>query len=147
MHLTNPRNLIETPSNASTPLGIPADGKSRTLELGETILDVVPAACDSEAVSGLAMSPGSVEIAAASEQLGGDGEVPALVLFVRAQLEQHAHFRGRSSLFTVELIDETIVMTGCLPSFYLKQLLQEVIKVMPGIDRIDNQVIVVWPNS
>ena len=38
-------------------------------------------------------------------------------------------------------------MTGQFPSFYLKQLLQEVIKVMPGVVSIDNQVHVVWPNT
>jgi hypothetical protein len=84
---------------------------------------------------------------AAMEHDGMDSPGTELVLLVRARLEQHPRFRGRSSLFTIELVGETIVMTGRFPSFYLKQLLQEVIRVMPGVVSIDNQVHVVWPNA
>ena len=86
------------------------------------------------------------ELVAAIEQDGTDFPSTGLVLLVRDRLEQHPHFRGRASLFSIELVGETIVMTGCLPSYYLKQLLQEAIKVMPGVVSIDNQVHVVWPD-
>jgi hypothetical protein len=69
----------------------------------------------------------------------------ALVLLVRERLEQHPHFRGRSSLLAIELVEGTIVLSGRLPSHYLKQLLQEAIRRMPGVVNIDNQVDVVWP--
>jgi hypothetical protein len=69
--------------------------------------------------------------------------VTGLVLLVRDRLEQHSHFRGRASLFTIELVGETIVVTGRLPSYYLKQLLQEVIRTTPGVVNVDNRVHVV----
>ena len=121
--------------------------KDRRPGLGETVIDVVAATCDDESLRGPTVSSGSVEIVAAVAQDGEDLPSTELVLLVRARLEQHPHFRGRSSLYTIEQVDETIVMTGQFPSFYLKQLLQEVIKVMPGVVSIDNQVHVVWPNT
>ena len=88
----------------------------------------------------------SSELVAAGEQDGTDLPSTRLASLVRDGLEHHPHFRGRASLFTIELVGETIVMTGRLPSYYLKQLLQEAIMVMPGVVNIDNQVDVVWPN-
>ncbi len=121
--------------------------KDRRPGLGETVVDVIAATCDDEPLRGLTVSSGSFEILAAVDQDGTELPGTELVLLVRARLEQHPHFRGRSSQYTIALVDETIVMTGQFPSFYLKQLLQEVIKVMPGVVSIDNQVHVVWPNT
>jgi len=45
------------------------------------------------------------------------------------------------------MVGDTIVLSGCLPSHYLKQLLQEAIKVIAGVVDIDNQVDVLWPTS
>jgi hypothetical protein len=70
-----------------------------------------------------------------------------LVLSVREGLEGHPHFQGRASLLEIALIEETIVLSGCLPSHYLKQLLQEAVRRMPGVGDIDNQVDVMRPNS
>jgi hypothetical protein len=78
---------------------------------------------------------------------GTDLPTTALVVFVRAELEQDPHFRGRTSLLTIELVDQTIVLSGRLPSHFLKQLLQEAIRRVPGVVEIDNQVIVMRPNS
>ncbi len=58
-------------------------------------------------------------------------------------LNQHPQFRNRTSSLRIESYDETIVVTGRLPSFYLKQLLQEVLKRLPVAESIDNQVDVV----
>jgi hypothetical protein len=46
---------------------------------------------------------------------------------------------------TIELVEETLVLSGRLPSHYLKQLLQEAIRGVPGVVDIDNQVDVLWP--
>jgi hypothetical protein len=70
-----------------------------------------------------------------------------LVLSVRERLEGHPHFRGRASLLEIALVEETVVLSGCLPSHYLKQLLQEAVRHMPGVGDIDNQVDVMRPNS
>ncbi len=68
-----------------------------------------------------------------------------VVSSIRERLEQHPHFRGRTSLLTIESIDGLIVVSGRLPSYYLKQLLQEAIKEIPNVTQIDNHVDVVWP--
>ena len=126
---------------------IGSDQKNRLPYLGETVVDVVATTLDDEPIRDPMVSAGSFEIVTTVEQDGTDLPSTELVVLVRARLEQHPHFRGRASLFTIELVGETIVMTGSFPSFYLKQLLQEAIKVMPGVMNIDNQVHVVWPNS
>jgi len=71
----------------------------------------------------------------------------AFELFIRERLEQHPHFRGRTSLFQIGLVEGTIVLSGRLPSHYLKQLLQEAIRLMPGVVDIDNRVFVMRPNQ
>jgi len=72
---------------------------------------------------------------------------PGIVLLVRRRLEQHPHFRGRSSMFIIELIGETIVLMGRVPSYYLKQLLQEAVMAIPGVVNVDNQVRVFWTDT
>ncbi|HUT87994.1 MAG TPA: BON domain-containing protein [Thermoguttaceae bacterium] len=90
-------------------------------------------------------------VRAAPSQLVGVGQKSAdlrntaLLLLIQERLEIHPHFRGRASLLTIELIQETIILSGRLPSHYLKQLLQEAVKLVPGVVDIDNQVDVVWP--
>lgn len=39
-----------------------------------------------------------------------------------------------------EVKDDLLVLTGNLPSFYLKQVLQTALQNLPGIARLDNQV-------
>jgi len=78
---------------------------------------------------------------------GADLPDTGLVTLVRAGLELHPHFRGRASLLTIELVDQTIVLSGHLPSYYLKQLLQEAIRGVPGVVAIDNDVLVMRPES
>ena len=122
------------------------DPKNRLPYLGGTVVDVA-INLDGEPIRGPMVPAASSELVAAEQHDGTELTSTELVLLVRDRLEQHPHFRGRASLFTIELVGETIVMTGRLPSYYLKQLLQEAIKVMPGVVNIDNQVHVVWPNS
>ena len=76
-------------------------------------------------------------------------ELPSSVIVssIRELLEQHPHFRGRTSLLTIESIGGSIVLSGRLPSYYLKQLLQEAVKGSIAVTRIDNHVEVVWPTS
>ncbi len=71
----------------------------------------------------------------------------AIVSSIRQQLEQHPHFRGRTSLLKIESVGGSIVLSGRLPSYYLKQLLQEAVKGSVNVMKIDNHVEVVWPTS
>ncbi len=62
-----------------------------------------------------------------------------LVTRIRQYLEEHSSFRGRTGVLTIEKSGETIVLSVRLPSFYLKQTLQEAVRKVPGVRYIDNR--------
>jgi hypothetical protein len=41
---------------------------------------------------------------------------------------------------TCDYRDGVLVLRGCLPSYYLKQIAQEVVGRLKGVDAIDNQI-------
>jgi osmotically-inducible protein OsmY len=41
--------------------------------------------------------------------------------------------------------DGVLVLRGCLPTYYLKQLAQQVVVGLEGVERIDNRIQVVTP--
>jgi len=59
------------------------------------------------------------------------------------RLEEHPYFRGRSSAFQLEFSQGKIILSGRVPSFYLKQLLQEALRDIDGVEMIDNRVDVI----
>ena len=61
----------------------------------------------------------------------------------RALVEAHSHFVGRARLFEFQYSEEVLVVRGSVPTFYLKQVLQSVLKDLDGVRLIDNQVTVV----
>ncbi|NQU24514.1 MAG: BON domain-containing protein [Candidatus Nealsonbacteria bacterium] len=73
----------------------------------------------------------------------------AAIIVIRAtcRLQEHPHFRGRTSTVELEFDQGTMILTGRLPSFYLKQLLQEALRDIDGVEVIDNRVDVVCPNG
>ena len=44
-----------------------------------------------------------------------------------------------------ELLDGVLVLRGCLPTYYIKQIAQEAVAPLEGVERIDNQIQVVAP--
>jgi osmotically-inducible protein OsmY len=44
-----------------------------------------------------------------------------------------------------DLLDGVLVLRGCLPTYYLKQIAQEVVAHLEGVKRIENQIQVVTP--
>ena len=58
-------------------------------------------------------------------------------------LDSHPHFRGRTETTRIECHHDTLILTGRLPSFYLKQLLQEALRQVDGVGTIDNRVDVI----
>lgn len=90
--------------------------------------------------------PDSFQVISASES-DTDSLSAAFLLSIRERLERHSHFRGRTSLFSIELVEGTIVLSGRLPSHYLKQLLQEAVRLVPGVVDIDNRVLVMRPSQ
>lgn len=61
----------------------------------------------------------------------------------RALAEQHHCFRGRAGNFDFSWHGGVLTVRGSVPSFYLKQVLQTVLRRLDGVARIDNQVDVV----
>jgi hypothetical protein len=68
---------------------------------------------------------------------------PPLAEAARAVLEGHTHFRGRADRFAFEEVEGGLVVVGTVPTFYLKQLLQSLLKDIEGVQRIVNRVDVV----
>ena len=52
-------------------------------------------------------------------------QVSPMVSLIRERLEEHPHFRGRTCLLQIESVGTSVVVSGRLPTYYLKQLLQE----------------------
>ena len=65
----------------------------------------------------------------------------------RHALAPHSQLRASADGLSFELKDEVLVIRGCVPSFYLKQMLQTVLKDLDGVRQIDNQVEVVGANG
>jgi hypothetical protein len=61
----------------------------------------------------------------------------------RDLLAQHTHFHGRAGDFSYEYCNEVLIVRGCVPTFYLKQVLQTVLKNVEGVAWINNQVDVI----
>jgi hypothetical protein len=72
-------------------------------------------------------------------------EQPRLTDLARRKLEQHPHFHGHTNQLRIEQRGATLCLSGRLPSFYLKQLVQEALLRLPGVREIDNDIDVVNP--
>jgi BON domain len=62
-------------------------------------------------------------------------------------IARHAHFCGRADNFEFEVNNYVLVIRGRVPTFYLKQLLQDALKQLDGVQQIDNRVDVVAANG
>jgi len=69
----------------------------------------------------------------------------SLILEQRAReiLDSHSHFSGRTRVFKFEVWEDVMVVRGRVPTYYLKQMLQNALKDLPDVRWIDNQVTVV----
>jgi hypothetical protein len=57
-------------------------------------------------------------------------------------LRRHAHFRGRADRLGFTFADDALIVTGVVPSFYMRQVLQTMLREL-GEVRIENLVEVV----
>ena len=57
-------------------------------------------------------------------------------------LDAHPHFHGRAARFEFVCGKDVLVVRGTVRTFYLKQMLQTVLKDVTGVRYIDNQVTV-----
>jgi hypothetical protein len=58
----------------------------------------------------------------------------------RELLSEHPHFRGRAGDFEYEYREDVLIVRGRVPTFYLKQILQTVLKDVEGVACIENLV-------
>jgi osmotically-inducible protein OsmY len=79
--------------------------------------------------------------------LAGSREGTDLSSLARDHLERHPHFRGRLTGLRIEHRGKTLFLSGRLPTFYLKQLVQEAVRHLPGIQHVRNEIDVVNPNG
>ncbi len=68
-----------------------------------------------------------------------------LIDAVREQLENHPHFRGRVEFLSIGQRGKTLYLSGQLPTFYLKQLAQELVRHIPGVHGVRNEIAVISP--
>jgi hypothetical protein len=66
-----------------------------------------------------------------------------LSALARYHLENHPHFRGRVNEVAIDHDGRTLVLSGRLPTFYLKQLVQEAVRHVPGVQIVRNTIDVV----
>lgn len=62
---------------------------------------------------------------------------------VHDRLSQSCHFSRHWREILCDFEDGVLTLKGRLPSFYLKQVLQSIVRDVPGIERVRNQVDVV----
>jgi hypothetical protein len=72
---------------------------------------------------------------------------PSLVEAARGVLDGHSHFRGRVDRFAFDEVDGVLIIEGTVPSFYLKQVLQTLLREIEGVVRVINRVDVVCGNG
>lgn len=65
----------------------------------------------------------------------------------RHELARHPHFRGRVCDVRIKHEGRNLYLSGRLPTFYLKQLVQEAVRHVPGVDFVYNEIDVVSPNG
>jgi hypothetical protein len=58
----------------------------------------------------------------------------------RTLLATQPYFRGTSYPINVQSFDNVLVVTGRVPSFYLKQVLHTELAGIDGVQRVENQV-------
>ena len=117
--------------------------------LSDRLRDVVnrsAAEIDAEVVRDAPVPVESIQIADAGQK-DAHRLNAAFELLILHRLEQHPHFRGRTVLLHVESVEGMIVLSGRLPSCYLKRLLHEAVGEMAGVVDVDNQVFVMRPNE
>jgi osmotically-inducible protein OsmY len=61
----------------------------------------------------------------------------------RQHLEHHPHFHGRVNDVFIEHKGRTLYLTGRVPTFYLKQLVQEAVRHVPGVHHVRNMIDVI----
>lgn len=84
---------------------------------------------------------------ALAERAANARETGELCTLARQLLIRHPHFRGRENGVKIQQEGRNLFLYGCLPSFYLKQLVQEAVRRVPGVQNVFNQIDVISPDG
>ncbi len=79
----------------------------------------------------------AIEDAEIPASIGHDREIAHRATF---HLAQHALFRCHLDSLEIDCREGKLFVGGKLPSFYLKQVLQTILRDVPGVRQIDNRV-------
>ncbi len=60
-----------------------------------------------------------------------------------AAINDHSHFRGRAKGFDLAYRDQVLTVRGRVPTYYLKQVLQTIVRDIEGVQAVDNRVEVI----
>jgi osmotically-inducible protein OsmY len=74
-------------------------------------------------------------------------EVPTADVAERAESELRRNGYVALKNIACECREGVLTLTGCLPTYYLKQMAQEAVAHLDGVGRIDNRIEVVSPSS
>ena len=88
-----------------------------------------------------------MHLALADRPLAPTCERTNISTLARDYLDHHPHFRGRVNDVSIEHEGRTLFLTGKLPTFYLKQLVQEAVRHVPGVQQVRNMIDVVSPEG
>ena len=99
-------------------------------------------------VASLPLTGSAVSVTERSDDLGGQIPTDLRLLAIRS-LETNPIFRGRLawSAIQIESDGNTLVLNGRVPSYYLKQLLQETLRRVEGVAQVENHLVVVNPSD
>lgn len=67
-------------------------------------------------------------------------QTPPTEIQAMALLKSHPHFRARRLSIQCRYCDGCLRLIGTLDSFFLKQLAQETMRAIPGVQRIQNDI-------
>lgn len=74
-------------------------------------------------------------------------EKEELVVKAYECLECHPHFRGRHRTVQIRIEESVLKLEGRLPSYFLKQILQTILRQLDGVAGIQNDVEVFNPSD
>lgn len=66
----------------------------------------------------------------------------SLATRISSALEHHPHLKHRN--IRIETSEGRVVLRGTVKTYYHKQMAQEALRRMEGVDQIENQVEVAW---
>jgi hypothetical protein len=85
----------------------------------------------------------ALSLASAERTTAGRTPCPGPQELAEGCLRRHPYLALKN--VCCDWLDGVLVLRGCLPSYYLKQIAQEAVASLEGVERIDNQIQVVTP--